>query len=319
MQFALFATSDKNKCPCLRWFVPIYLNKTSNEIGVVLKLPLGKTLKALREIGSAPRENMIAIYNHVRRMRLHHLIPINGNLAWKSIKPKTTLDVIEVTGNKAAGGGKSRHLTVEFQAVHMQLCKLSTVRELNKIEQTRANTVHKSAKFNLLFERLNEFVVNDRRILIFSQFVEVLRMIGSILNDLNIPFVELVGETPLETRARNVQAFQNGDVQIFLVSLFAGGQGLNLTKADTVILMEPWWNPAKESQAVDRAHRIGQKNKVSVFKMVAADTIEERILRLQEGKLAIAGSVLLSDEELLDAALTEEDLNFLLGKAEPEC
>ena len=132
-----------------------------------------------------------------------------------------------------------------------------------------------------------------RRILLFSQFTSMLDLIKPRLDAAGIGFVELRGDT--RDRAEPVRAFESGEVPLFLISLKAGGRGLNLTSADTVIHYDPWWNPAAEDQASDRAHRIGQTKSVFVYKLIAADTVEDRIVELQQRKADLA-NIALSDE-----------------------
>ena len=122
----------------------------------------------------------------------------------------------------------------------------------------------------------------------------------------------LTGATPKEERTRLVNAFNQDDTQVFLISLKAGGTGLNLTGADVVIHFDPWWNLAVQDQATDRAHRIGQKSVVNVYKLVAKDTIEERILEMQEKKRQLSDQ-LLSGGDMSGAMLTREELMELLG------
>src|SRR5690606_34921997 len=128
-----------------------------------------------------------------------------------------------------------------------------------------------------------------RNILIFSQFTEVLGLIEALLQEQKVVFGKLTGQT--RKRQQVIDAFQNGELRVFLISLKAGGSGLNLTAADVVIHVDPWWNPAVENQATDRAHRIGQDKPVFVYKLVAADTVEERIQQMQQHKQALADSL----------------------------
>jgi SNF2 family DNA or RNA helicase len=153
-------------------------------------------------------------------------------------------------------------------------------------------------------------ISEGRRILLFSQFTSMLDLIKPKLVAAGIPFVELRGDT--RDRAAPVESFEAGEVPLFLISLKAGGRGLNLTAADTVIHYDPWWNPAVEDQASDRAHRIGQTKSVFVYKLIAADTVEERILELQERK-AVLASLAFSDEAAPLQAMDAEDINFLFG------
>ena len=149
--------------------------------------------------------------------------------------------------------------------------------------------IDESQKLDALLEMLESLVDDGRRILLFSQFTSMLDLIAPELGKRNVPFVELRGDT--RDRETPVARFQNGDVPLFLISLKAGGTGLNLTAADTVIHYDPWWNPAVERQATDRAHRIGQEQHVFVYKLIAEDTVEERILELQERKAALAATL----------------------------
>ena len=175
---------------------------------------------------------------------------------------------------------------------------------------TAAAKVKERAKLDLLMDMLPELVDEGRRVLLFSQFTAMLALIAEALDQAGIGYVSLTGDT--RDREEVVGRFQDGQVPVFLISLKAGGVGLNLTTADTVIHFDPWWNPAAENQATDRAHRIGQKNKVFVYKLVAAGSIEERIVALQEKKAALAEGVLSEDAAAL-SKFGEEDLRALLA------
>ena len=164
-----------------------------------------------------------------------------------------------------------------------------------------------SAKLELLRDLLPTLVEDGRRILVFSQFTEMLALIEPELTRLNLGYLKLTGETV--HRAEVVKAFQDGEAPIFLVSLKAGGVGLNLTAADTVILYDPWWNPAVEQQAIDRAYRIGQGKPVFVYKLVASGTVEEKMLELQARKAGLADSLLSGVAGT--AALTAQDFEEL--------
>ncbi len=147
-----------------------------------------------------------------------------------------------------------------------------------------------SAKLEHLLSMLDELVATGRRALVFSQFTEMLGLIETALEERGIPHLLLTGQT--RDRADVVEKFQNGDAPVFLISLKAGGVGLNLTAADTVIHYDPWWNPAAENQATDRAYRIGQDKPVFVYKLICAGTVEERIRQLQARKADLASAVL---------------------------
>ncbi|WP_235953415.1 DEAD/DEAH box helicase [Noviherbaspirillum galbum] len=168
------------------------------------------------------------------------------------------------------------------------------------------------AKLELLQDMLPALVAEGRRILVFSQFREMLSILQGALTDLNLPWLALTGETRAADRGAIVAQFQARTVPILLVTLKAGGVGLNLTAADTVIHMEPWWNPAVEEQATARAHRIGQDQSVFVIKLVVEGSIEERILELQARKAALADSILGNDQALAPK-FSQEDLDNLLA------
>jgi superfamily II DNA or RNA helicase len=173
-----------------------------------------------------------------------------------------------------------------------------------------ARLVGGSSKLEDMLEMIGEMIAEGRRILLFSQFTSMLDLMKPALVAAGIAFVELRGDTA--DRAAPVQRFEAGEVPLFLISLKAGGRGLNLTSADTVIHYDPWWNPAVEEQASDRAHRIGQTKSVFVYKLIAADTVEERILELQERKAMLA-SIALGDEGMALPAIDAEDVDFLFG------
>lgn len=180
--------------------------------------------------------------------------------------------------------------------------------------KTSKKTV-RSAKLELLMTLIPELLEEGRRILLFSQFTEMLALIEDALNKVNITYVKLTGQT--KDRATPVQQFQNEEVPLFLISLKAGGTGLNLTAADTVIHYDPWWNPAVEHQATDRAHRIGQNKTVFVYKLVVKETVEEKILEMQARKYALMEG-LFSDKTTEKSALTEQDLRGLFAPLAPQ-
>jgi superfamily II DNA or RNA helicase len=168
-----------------------------------------------------------------------------------------------------------------------------------------------SAKLDLLDELLGEIIDGGHRVLVFSQFVRMLDLVRERLEASGTPHCYLVGLT--KNRQEQVDRFQNDDkIPVFLISLKAGGVGLNLSAADTVIHFDPWWNAAVEAQATDRAHRIGQTRVVTSYKLIARDTVEEKILHLQERKRELAGAMLETEEPLM-TGLTSDDLAELLA------
>jgi superfamily II DNA or RNA helicase len=166
-----------------------------------------------------------------------------------------------------------------------------------------------SAKLDALVEQLEDVAAEGHRALVFSQFTSYLAKAAARLDAAGIPYVYLDGST--NRRDEVVEQFRDGDAPVFLISLKAGGVGLNLTEADYVFLLDPWWNPAAEQQAVDRAHRIGQDKPVMVYRLIAAGTIEEKVVALQARKAALVDAVL-DDGDLFSTALTADDLRGLL-------
>jgi SNF2 family DNA or RNA helicase len=176
------------------------------------------------------------------------------------------------------------------------------------VKTEAARSVTDSGKRARLRELLGALVAEGRRVLVFSQFVEMLRLIEADLTAAGIAHLTLTGQT--KNRAEVLDAFARGDAPVFLLSLKAGGVGLNLTEADTVILYDPWWNPAVERQAMDRTHRIGQDKPVFVHRLVAAGTVEEKILDMQARKQALADALFddsgATSENLLDEATLQD-------------
>ena len=167
-----------------------------------------------------------------------------------------------------------------------------------------------SAKMDALVDLLDNLRENHHRALVFSQFTDYLAIVRKAIDGQGWTHQYLDGQTPAAERARLVEAFQRGEGDFFLISLKAGGMGLNLTAANYVILLDPWWNPAVENQAADRVHRIGQKNPVTVYRLIAQDTVEERVLDLHKEKKAIAEDVL---DGASSSALTPDELMKLFG------
>lgn len=174
-----------------------------------------------------------------------------------------------------------------------------------------AKKVAQSAKLDLLMEMLPELLEEGRRVLLFSQFTKMLGLIEKELKAKKIAYSKLTGQT--RKREEVIEQFKSGAVDVFLISLKAGGVGLNLTEADTVIIYDPWWNPAAESQAMDRAHRIGQDKAVFVYKLVTENTVEEKILALQEKKRALVEGVYKGGRKEEALQLSVEDLSELFS------
>jgi len=170
------------------------------------------------------------------------------------------------------------------------------------------------AKVRAFADLAATLAANGHKTLVFSQFVDFLQMLRQTLHDTGLAYQYLDGATPAGERTRRVAAFQAGEGDVFLISLKAGGFGLNLTAADYIVIADPWWNPAAEDQAMGRAHRIGQQRPVTVYRLIAAGTIEERIVDLHQGKRALADGVLEAmDGETVGRDVPLPDIDELVG------
>jgi len=167
-----------------------------------------------------------------------------------------------------------------------------------------------SSKLDALFEHLDDVLAEGHRALVFSQFTAYLAKIARRLDSAGIAYTYLDGST--RNRAAVIDEFKSGSAPVFLISLKAGGFGLNLTEADYVFLLDPWWNPATQEQAIDRTHRIGQSKSVMVYRLVSTDTIEEKVLALQKRKADLFDAVI-DDEALFSARLSVDDIRELLA------
>ncbi|NNB58011.1 helicase [Pseudomonas fragi] len=208
------------------------------------------------------------------------------------------------------GVGRSQIIILEALLKLRQVCC-----DLRLVSDTPPKKGSTSGKLDSLMLMLEELFAEDRRILLFSQFTSMLGLIEAELKKRKVPYAILTGQT--RDRRTPVKDFQSGKLQIFLISLKAGGVGLNLTKADTVIHYDPWWNPAAENQATDRAYRIGQEKPVFVYKMIARGTVEEKIQHLQQEKSDLAAGVL--DGRIAgDWKLQDDDIDALFAPLPPK-
>lgn len=222
---------------------------------------------------------------------------------YESLRAREYLRVREAVGSK--GMGQSGVVVLDALLKLRQVC---CDPRLVKLEA--AQSVLESAKLEHLSDMLEQLVQEGRRVLVFSQFAEMLALISELLTSMNLGHLLLTGQT--QNRTELVDRFQAGEAPIFLISLKAGGVGLNLTAADTVIHYDPWWNPAAEDQATDRAHRIGQDKPVFVYKLICASTVEERIQTLQARKAELAAALLEGGTSSV-LRFDEEDLEVLFG------
>jgi SNF2 family DNA or RNA helicase len=166
-----------------------------------------------------------------------------------------------------------------------------------------------SSKLDALFDQLDDVLAEGHRALVFSQFTSFLQKAAARLDQRGVAYEYLDGSTL--RRSDVIGRFKDGVAPVFLISLKAGGFGLNLTEADYVFLLDPWWNPAVEAQAVDRTHRIGQTRSVNVYRMVASDTIEEKVMALKDRKARLTSAVL-DDDAVFSSSLTAEDIRGLI-------
>jgi len=255
---------------------PFILRRTKSEVAT--ELPPKHTV--LRRVDLAPEQR--ELYEAIRAM-LH----------------------AEVREQIAARGlMRSRIIVLDALLKLRQVCC-----DPRLVKLPSARLVDTSSKLDDLMEMVTEMIPEGRRILLFSQFTSMLDLMKPRLAAAGIPFVELRGNT--KDRAEPVRAFEAGEVPLFLISLKAGGRGLNLVSADTVIHYDPWWNPAVEEQASDRAHRIGQTKSVFIYKLIAAGTIEEKMVELQARKAALAMITLGDGDDL--PALEFDDIDYLFG------
>ncbi|MBT0586265.1 DEAD/DEAH box helicase [Alteromonas oceanisediminis] len=211
------------------------------------------------------------------------------------------IDNITQSGQHAGAGEQRIKMLAELIKLRQACCHPQLVMAESRLA---------SAKLNALDELLNELKQNNHKALIFSQFVGHLKLIAQHIESKGLDYQYLDGSTTQAQREQRVTAFQRGEGDVFLISLKAGGSGLNLTAADYVIHMDPWWNPAVEEQASDRAHRIGQMRPVTIYRLIAQNTIEEKIVALHQHKRDIADS-LLSGNDVASALSVEDMLNLL--------
>ena len=235
-------------------------------------------------------------------------VPLAGDQAELYETVRAALDERLVEQIRERGMGGSGMMILDALLKLRQICC-----DPRLLKLTAAREVKRSAKLKMLMEFVPQLVDAGHAVLIFSQFTSMLSLIGEALDDVGIPFVSLTGST--KDRGAMVDRFQNGEVPVFLISLMAGGTGLNLTRADTVIHYDPWWNPAIEAQASDRAYRIGQKNPVFVYKLITEGTVEEKILHLQRRKSKLLQSIFASAENGGGATpkFTAEEMKSLMA------
>jgi len=281
--------------------------------------------RPIEQAGDDARRDLLAkrvaplMLRRTRGQVLHELPPRTDIVRSVSLD-RAQAELYEVV--RAAMDKKVREAIAAKGLAQSQIIVLDALLKLRQIccdprllKLPAARKVKESAKLDLFRDLVVGLVEEGRRILVFSQFTSMLELIGKTLDKERIPWCKLTGDTPGTERAKLVASFQEGQIPVFLISLKAGGAGLNLTAADTVIHYDPWWNPAVEEQATGRAHRMGQENPVFVYRLITEGTIEERILELQQRKAAIASAILEGStaEPGRGLAIERRDLEHLLA------
>lgn len=261
---------------------PFILRRTKQE--VLKELPPKSEIEELIELDSHERQ----VYDMVRLTMQSELKSV---FAQKGVK-RAGIEIIDA-----------------MLKLRQVCCDLRLVKVWKDNEKVKLAKNAQSSKLLHLTEMVQNLLNENRSVLIFSQFTSMIKLIEEKFKGLQIPFLTLTGQT--RDREKVINEFQNGDFPVFLLSLKAGGFGLNLTKADTVIHYDPWWNPAVEAQATDRAHRIGQDKKVFVYRLICVNTIEEKIRSLQRQKQSLADTIL--SGTLKGMNLDMEDINYLLS------
>lgn len=247
--------SDEAKEVLSKAFKPVILRRTKNQ---VLKDLPEKTEQVI-SVELDPKQKKI--YNDLKRFYQSQLL--------KEVEEK--------------GINKSQ---IKILAALTRLRQVALHPGLLSVDHSKV----KSAKFEVVLEMLEEIIAEDHRVIVFSQFTSLLALLKKELKHRKIDFCYLDGKTT--KRQETVDAFKNSNIPVFLMSLKAGGTGLNLVEADYVFLLDPWWNPAVEAQAIDRIHRIGQKKSVNAYRFIAKDTVEEKILELQNSKRGLTAEII---------------------------
>jgi SNF2 family DNA or RNA helicase len=209
----------------------------------------------------------------------------------------------EMIKNQVKSDGMQKSQFFIFQA-------LSELRQIVSCPEDRTDGVISSSKRETLKEQLADAVANNHKVIVFTQYIQALENISSDIESMGINYVTMSGSTA--NREKVVDRFQNDPLcKVFIATLKTGGFGLNLTEADMVFIYDPWWNVAAENQAIDRTHRIGQKNTVFAYRLITRGTIEEKMLALQQKKSRLFSQIIGTDSGAIKA-LTEEDIDYLL-------
>ncbi|MCT4615452.1 MAG: DEAD/DEAH box helicase [Marinifilaceae bacterium] len=240
---------------------------------------------------------------HLKNIIKPYILRRNKTQVLDDLPEKTEITIsVEMSEDEIAFYEALREKAIENMADSDDKNKTNQMRVLAEITKLRQaccnpaiidkNWALESSKLKTFERTMDDLLKNNHKCLVFSQFTSHLAIIENLLKEKNISYQYLDGSTPIKTREKRVKAFQSGEGEVFLISLKAGGLGLNLTAADYVIHMDPWWNPAIEDQASDRAHRIGQNRPVTIYRLVSKNTIEEKIVNLHHSKRDLADNLL---------------------------
>ncbi|WP_042357132.1 DEAD/DEAH box helicase [Bacillus rubiinfantis] len=293
------------------------VENSADELWSIFHVVFPELFRGLKDFSKLTRKQI------ARRIRPFVLRRLKEDVLGELPEKMELLEVVELLPEQkrlyAAYLAKLRHDTLKH--LDKETIRKNRIRILAGITRLRQICCHpvlfvdgykgSSAKFTQLLKIVEEAKQAGRRVLIFSQFTKMLELIARGLTRLGLPFFYLDGQTPAEERVETCERFNRGERDFFLISLKAGGTGLNLMGADTVVLYDTWWNPAVEAQAADRAHRMGQKNTVQVIKLITRGTIEEKMNELQTKKRHLIAEIIDSDDKML-TALTEDDIREIL-------
>lgn len=299
-----------------------HLGEYYSIIDLVIPGLLGQ-YKGFKNIAKDDRSDMLDMV--IRRTR-PFILRRTKNEILKELPPKVESDVyLDLTPEQKAVYTKTvdevrKTIDEAYRTKEKHEIKIIVLTALLKLRQIclcptllSADLKKDSPKIDFLIDRLRLLKDEGHSVLVFSQFTSFLDIVQKRLNSEDLSYLRLDGSTPVKSRKKIVQSFQEGKSDIFLLSLKAGGQGLNLTKATYVFHLDPWWNPAVESQATDRAHRIGQKRKVNAIRLLMRHTIEEKIMLLKKRKKALYEAVLGHEGVARGVDITRDDIEFLLS------
>lgn len=262
------------------------------------------------------RDENRTVRNRLRRLISPFILRRTKDEVLTELPPKTEIELkISLSDEESAFYEALRQKAVEnieSSIGNENDSRFTILAELMKLRQACCHPslaggvfLKHSSKMEVLGEKISELIENGHRALVFSQFVGHLTLVQKYLDEQGIPFFYLDGSTPQKKRAEMVRAFQDGERSLFLISLKAGGSGLNLTGADFVFHLDPWWNPAVEDQASDRVHRIGQERPVTVYRLISSNTIEDKIIGLHKQKRELAESLLSGGDTALRLSADE--------------